>query len=69
MSEEITKESSVINRACAKRRLIELAKAERYYFNTFEPRVSSKTLNDMEAYAESWMRAHVRGLPSKGKTI
>ena len=46
-----------------------MAKAERYYFTTFEPRVRGKTLTDLEANAEAWMRAHVRTLPSKGKTI
>lgn len=68
-TDQIQNESSVINRACAKRRLKELAKAERYYFTTFEPRVSSSTLDDLEAACEAWMRAHVQKLPSKGKTI
>jgi hypothetical protein len=69
MADEITKPSSIINRTEAKKRLIRAAQADRYYFLQFEPRVSGKTLDDLEAYAESWIRNHVSKLPSKGKTI
>jgi len=60
---------TVINRAEAKRMFIRIAQDTKFYWKQFEPRVSSDTLNQLQAYAESWIRNHVSKLPSKGKTI
>ena len=60
---------TVINRAEAKRMFIRVAQDTKFYWTQFEPRVSSDTLNQLQAYAESWIRNHVSKLPSKGKTI
>lgn len=61
--------SSLLNKAETKRELVRIAQAEKYYFTTFNPRVSEATLLMLEAKMRVWMRAHVAGLPSKGRTI
>ena len=63
---DILRQSSVINRAEVKRRLLQFAKDTRAHKFT---RVSEATLNDFEAAVEARIRHHVSSLPSKGQTI
>lgn len=66
----LAKQSSLINRTEVRRRLIERAKADRYYFQSIDNlRVSELTLECLEARLDAFIRAHVAGLPSKGKTL
>ena len=61
--------SSLINRAECKRKLIQQAHDTRYYFQTFTPRVSETTLNNIEAAVSAHIRSIVERAPSKGKTL
>jgi hypothetical protein len=67
---QVARTSSLINRAEFRRRLIQHAQDERYYWRTIKnPRVSEARLQDAEAVMSAWIRSTVAGLPSKGKTI
>ena len=61
--------SSLINRAECRRKLIQQAQDTRYYWKSIQPRVSDRTLGELEAVVSSWIRSHVAKLPSAGKTI
>ncbi len=60
---------SLINRAEVKRKLVQQAQDTRFYWKQFEPRVSSATLDKIEAAVSAHIRSIVEGLPSAGKTI
>ena len=57
---------SLINRAAVKARLLEVASNTRA--QKFE-RVSKQTLDKMERRVEEAILHHVKGVPSKGKTL
>lgn len=68
--EKLTKQSSIINRAELRRKLIQHAQDTRYWWKVIEnPRVSEATLDQGEAVLSAWVRSWVERLPSKGKTI
>jgi hypothetical protein len=61
-----SKTSSVINRAYARKFMLEHAKDNRYH--PFK-RVSEQTLNDLEEATKRWIRNHVDKAPSRGVTL
>ena len=61
-----SKTSSVINKAAAKKFLLQFAEDNKHHKFT---RVSEQTLNDFEANAAAWLRRHVASAPSKGQTL
>ena len=63
------RQSSLINRAEVRRKLIMQAQDIRYYWKQFQPRVSKATLDKIEANVSAHIRSIVEKLPSKGKTI
>ncbi len=63
------RESTLINHAEVRRRLVQEARDGRWYWQQFEPRVSAETYAIIERAALDAIRNHVSKLPSKGKTI
>jgi hypothetical protein len=64
-----SRESSLINRAEVRRKLIQEARDNRYHWKLFEPRVSEATLAKIERATLDAVRNHIWQLQAKGKTI
>lgn len=58
--------SSPVNRAAARRFLLEFAAANKHHPFT---RVSEATLDNFEAFSVRWLRNHVLSAPSRGQTL